>query len=103
MGVVYRAFDRDRGIEVALKTLGRMDLHGLTRFKKEFRALADIEHPNLIRLDELFSEAGQWFFTMELVDGTDFLSWVCMDTAQRAETLHTGVSPFAPTLPSLAR
>jgi serine/threonine protein kinase len=74
MGAVYLAFDRVRGSKVALKTLSRVDGSGIYRFKREFRALADVSHPNLVELHELFSEGNYWFFTMEYVQGQDFLS-----------------------------
>ena len=76
MGVVYEALDLRQGERVALKTLRAVSPDGLLRFKREFRALADLSHPNLVRLGELFEVGGQWMFTMELVDGVDFLSWV---------------------------
>jgi len=76
MGAVYEAFDREREETVALKTLTRFDAESVLRFKNEFRTLHDFDHPNLVSLYELFEEDGEWFFTMELVDGVDFLSYV---------------------------
>lgn len=76
MGVVYRARDAESSEPVALKTMARVEPAALLRFKNEFRALADISHPNVVQLYELVSEGDHWFFTMELLDGVDFLRWV---------------------------
>src|SRR5690349_4891528 len=76
MGVVYEAFDRERGTRVALKTLRALETEALLRFKNEFRSLQHLLHPNLVSLGELVEENGYLFFTMELVTGVDFFHYV---------------------------
>jgi tetratricopeptide (TPR) repeat protein len=76
MGVVYEAFDSERRARVALKTLVQLDASSVYRLKNEFRALADVRHPNLVQLHELFADGASWFFTMELIDGERFDRWV---------------------------
>ena len=76
VGVVYDAFDTVRKARVALKTLRIGDPEMLLSLKKEFRAVQDLRHPNLVRVDELFEEGGTWFFTMEFVDGAPFVRHV---------------------------
>src|SRR5271154_3119728 len=80
MGVVYEAFDQDRGIPVALKTLRRVSPTALYLFKQEFRSIAGIAHPNLVALYELFAGSPEnWFFTMQLLRGTGLMDFVRSD------------------------
>ena len=76
MGIVYRARDRLRGADVAIKALRVRDAAKLQALKHEFRSRADIVHPNLVTLHELIADDGQWLLTMELIDGVHFLEWV---------------------------
>jgi hypothetical protein len=72
MGSVHLVFDEQLGAQVALKTLNLATGTDLYRFKREFRALADTKHPNLVTLYELISEGPLWFFTMEYIPGLPF-------------------------------
>jgi predicted Ser/Thr protein kinase len=72
-GQVFEAIDHRHGGRVALKVLRRTD--GLYNFKREFRSLAELLHPNLVRLYELVSVDQSWFFTMELIDGVPLLEF----------------------------
>ena len=72
-GVVYAAIDRETGGEVALKTFSERDPEALYRLKQEFRACAGVRHRNLVELYELQVDEHDCFFTMELVQGVDFV------------------------------
>lgn len=81
-GVVYEARHIERGNRVALKTLPtgvdgqEINAERLHRFRREFRSLAEFNHPNLVGMQTLEVHGSQWYFTMDLIDGEDFLSWV---------------------------
>ncbi len=75
-GTVYAAFDAERQCKVAVKHLHHTTPEALYLFKREFRALADLVHPNLVMLYDLTSQGDRWFFTMELVEGQSFFEYV---------------------------
>jgi hypothetical protein len=83
MGVVYEVDDRERDKVVALKMLSAPGAEALYRTKQEFRAIADLEHPNLVRLYDLTVTDHSCFFTMELVSGVDFVRH-CASAADNA-------------------
>jgi len=79
MGRVYRALDRETSVEVALKVTLRPGADALERFKHEFRSRAGLVHPNLVRLRDLVVNDSSCFFTMELLEGNDLMSWARPD------------------------
>ncbi len=86
MGVVYRAWQPSLGRQVALKCMLRSgDPKAEARFAREIRALGRIEHPGVVKVFTSGSEADQWFFAMELVEGAD-LARVCEQLSGRKVT-----------------
>jgi len=72
MGEVYRATDTKLGREVALKVLPQSvadDPERLARFQREARAVAALNHPNVVTLYSVEESAGIHFLTMELIEG----------------------------------
>src|SRR5690242_7584264 len=101
MGVVYEVLDRVSDEVIALKTLrpGGADPQVI---KREFRALADVVHPNLVQLYDLFDDAGTPCMTMELVPGTDMLSELCGKPGiAHTATIVQGTRPLDETRASL--
>ncbi|MBD3856617.1 MAG: protein kinase [Acidobacteria bacterium] len=72
MGVVYRAEDPELGREVALKLLPAEMAENpkrLERFRREAKAVAAINHPNIVTIHSIESVETTHFLTMELVEG----------------------------------
>ena len=76
MGVVYEALNAERNLSVALKTLNHLEADSIYRLKNEFRSLAGVVHPNLVKMHELSCVGGQWFFVMDYVEGVPFVDHV---------------------------
>ena len=74
MGEVYQARDTKLGREVAIKVLPeafRQDQERLTRFEREARVLASLNHPGIATLYGLENADNTTFLVMELVPGRD--------------------------------
>ncbi len=73
MGAVFKAYDLSLEQEVALKTLTPMIAQdeGTRRFRREFRAVARLKHPNIVSVYNFGTDDGLNYFTMEYVEGED--------------------------------
>jgi hypothetical protein len=72
MGEVYRAYDRNLGRDVAIKTLpSALAASGeaLARFRREARVLASLNHPNIAAIYDVKESDGVHFLVLELVPG----------------------------------
>jgi len=74
MGEVYRARDLRLGRDIAVKVLPddvASSPDRLARFEREAKAVASLNHPNIVTLHSIEEIAGTRFMTMELVEGRD--------------------------------
>jgi Flp pilus assembly protein TadD/HEAT repeat protein/predicted Ser/Thr protein kinase len=74
MGAVYKARQKQLNRFVALKILPPGiggDPAFAERFTREARALAQLNHPNIVTLYEFGESSGQFYFLMEFVDGVN--------------------------------
>src|ERR1022692_767055 len=72
MGEVYRARDKRLGRDVALKILPpevANDPSRRQRFELEARAVAALNHPNIVGIYDVGEEGGVVYMVSELVDG----------------------------------
>jgi len=72
MGEVYRATDTKLARDVALKVLPAEMAHDperLGRFRREAKALAQLDHPNIVTIHSVEESDGIHFLTMQLVEG----------------------------------
>jgi eukaryotic-like serine/threonine-protein kinase len=74
MGMVYRAFDKELGETVAIKTLRtefmEADPSALDRFRSEIRLARRISHRNVVRTHDIGESDGLYYITMEFVEGS---------------------------------
>jgi serine/threonine-protein kinase len=74
MGEVYRAEDLALGQAVALKFLPERlaaDPDRLARFRNEVKVARQVSHPNVCHVYDIGEVGGQFFLTMEYIDGED--------------------------------
>lgn len=74
MGAVFKARHRTLGRIVALKLIRKERLAhagAVKRFRREIRAAAQLNHPNIVLAFDADEANGGHFFTMEFVEGTD--------------------------------
>lgn len=101
MATVYRAFDPSFDREVAVKVLPREMLHDpqfRSRFEREIKMVAALEHPAIVPVYDVGDEDGQPYFVMRymnggsLSDGIEKGKFSIQDTARIIEKIAQGLA-----------
>ena len=74
MATVYRGLDLTMNRTIAVKVLREaysMDPKFVTRFQREAKAAAALNHPNIVKVYDYGQSDGVYYIVMELIDGTD--------------------------------
>ncbi|MCC6510673.1 MAG: protein kinase, partial [Pirellulaceae bacterium] len=96
MGTVYNAVDLRSAAHVAVKIIHRADSWSIYRFIEEFTWLSTLNHPNVVKLYDTFSEGDLRYFSMEVVEGKPIRDWFSGETgADRWGQLRRALSQAA--------
>src|SRR6266852_6361309 len=94
MGEVYRAHDTKLGRDVAVKVLPEAFAHDpdrLSRFQREAKMLASLNHPNIATIHGLEQSGGTSYLVMELVSGETLAERVKADPLGIEEALKIAI------------
>lgn len=101
MATVYRAFDPSFDREVAIKVLPREMLHDpqfRSRFEREIKLVASLEHPSIVPVYDVGDVDGQPYFVMRYMPGgslSDLIAkgnFTVQDTALVIEKIAQGLA-----------
>ncbi len=79
IGVVLRAYDYERGHDVAIKVIHARHMANhetLARFVRGATLAYELDHPGIVRLYESHNWDGKLFYTMEYVKGKTLRKWM---------------------------
>jgi eukaryotic-like serine/threonine-protein kinase len=94
MGEVYRAKDTRLGRDVALKILPESfsrDADRLRRFEQEARAVAALNHPNILAIHDIGQDNGSPFLVSELLEGESLRAALDRGPLPQRKTIEYGV------------
>ena len=72
MGIVYETLNKEIGKKVTIKKMKEelaINLREKKRFMEEAKRVADLHHPNIVDIYDMFEEGGNVYLVFEYVDG----------------------------------
>jgi predicted Ser/Thr protein kinase len=97
-GQVYDALDLELERRIALKVLHEERTRSASddrRFRREAKALARIDHPNVVRVYDAGQVQGRRYLAMELLEGTSLRPWIRGATKLRWSSVLERLLPAA--------
>lgn len=94
MGAVYRAFDENLDISVAVKENSFLSEDYARQFQREAKILASLRHPNLPRVFDYFviDQQGQ-YLVMDYIEGEDLREWISKnEEITESDALQIGIA-----------
>ena len=95
MGEVYRAHDERLDRDVAVKVLHEavaQDRDRLARFEREAKAVAKLDHPNILAIHDFGTEEGVTYAVTELLDGETLRERLEVGALGWRKTAETGAA-----------
>ena len=65
-GVVYLGTDNETGVKRAVKVIERKKIKNFKRFYNEVNALKTLDHPNIIKIFEIYEDETHVYLVQEL-------------------------------------
>ena len=102
VGTVYRALDRRTSDSVALKLLSAgpaLDTRAARRLAREYETLADLAHPNVVKVFDTGVYQGYPYLAMELIEGLTLRNYLDLKGMELSSPSGSFSSPRARALP----
>lgn len=102
VGTVYRALDRRTSDPVALKLLSAgpaLDTRAARRLAREYETLADLSHPNVVRVFDVGVFQGYPYLVMELIEGLTLRNYLNLRGQDMLSPSSSFSSPRSRSLP----
>jgi len=75
-GVVFKGVDNDTGELRAIKRISREKIRNYQRFLNEINALKTLDHPNVIKLFEIYQDENYIYLVMEYLAGGELFDYI---------------------------
>jgi tetratricopeptide (TPR) repeat protein/predicted Ser/Thr protein kinase len=88
MGVVYAAYDPELDRKVAVKLLHTDSSRARERLLREAKAVAQLNHPNVVTVHDVGTVGGRVFVAMQLIEGISLRRWLEAEPRTAKEVLR---------------